>query len=739
MHRRFPLRPNRFASLSRALIAPLMAAALLLGVAAVPARALDIGQYKALQKTTQHLEKHMLETTVAIISRKTGAAGSGVIVSADGLVLTAGHVLAATGDSPTIILADGTQLKSKGLGRNHHIDAGMLQIDDPKHKGPFPFSEMGHSSELKPGDWCMAVGHPGGIERGRTAPIRLGRILGSGPSGLFANQIDSDATLLPGDSGGPLFDLKGRVIGIHSNIGPIGTQNHDVPIDSFRDHWQELKSGKVIGTFNETPQHRLRFNIPNDPEQLRKMLGNEEWKRLNGLGDNADGDTAKDRAFLGAAFDAKADGAVVSRVVPDTPAADMGLHVGDKLTRFDGAAIHSVDDLRAQLDRKEPGDRVSIKIERDGKSLDFAGALQRLRAADTSDAPKHPRVLHLTPEQAKEFFDRYNKTHEHPMMRPTFGNPTYGKETPQVLKDLSPVTKSSAASLLPVICGGKQVAIGVVVDAGGLVLTKASELDANPTCKLGDRELPATIVTTNTKYDLALLKIPADHLTPVKWAGGGAPALGTWVLTPNADGKAEAVGIVGVAARPIPKYPEPLIGGNRAVIGVTLDIQDQDPVVHSVAVDGPAHKTGLQAGDRIVSIDAKPAATRADVLELLSHYKPGDTVTVGVQRGQSKMTFKIEMAAREKVHFEMPNMPDSRFGRFDQLTPSKRHSDFPDAFTHDGPISADQCGGVVLNLDGKVVGMNIARADRTATYAIPAGKLKSLVTDMLKHIGAMKS
>ena len=126
-----------------------------------------------------------------------------------------------------MIFPDGRRATAKALGANFSRDSGLAKITDP---GKWPHVEMGHSDDIKPGTWCMALGHPGGIQQGRTPPIRLGRVLIAGKGARF---LVTDATVISGDSGGPLFDLEGRVIGIHSNIGMNVNQNQHVPIDVY--------------------------------------------------------------------------------------------------------------------------------------------------------------------------------------------------------------------------------------------------------------------------------------------------------------------------------------------------------------------------------------------------------------------------------------------------------------------------------------------------------------------------
>src|SRR5262249_47816723 len=139
------------------------------------------------------------------------ASGSGVIVSEDGLILTAGHVVAGKPGRPlAVIMPDGKRYKGKTLGFDPKNDSGMAQLTDkPEGGGKWPYAEIAPSKELKGGQWVIATGHPGGYKKGRQPVVRVGRIgtpTFTQPDGV--SFVQTDCTLVGGDSGGPLFDMK---------------------------------------------------------------------------------------------------------------------------------------------------------------------------------------------------------------------------------------------------------------------------------------------------------------------------------------------------------------------------------------------------------------------------------------------------------------------------------------------------------------------------------------------------
>ncbi len=196
----------------------------------------------ALEELESNLQKAIASVEKSIVSIN-GGMGGGVLVSPDGYVLTAAHV-SGYGRELSISIADGARYPGKSLGAYRFADTAMVKFDG---EGPFSFVPMADIGETRVGDWCFALGHPGGLDDKRGVVARLGRVISKSD-----NLLRSDCKIIGGDSGCALFNLNGELIGIHSRIGRPLDQNYHAPIDAIRRHWDAMKAGDVI------PSERMR-------------------------------------------------------------------------------------------------------------------------------------------------------------------------------------------------------------------------------------------------------------------------------------------------------------------------------------------------------------------------------------------------------------------------------------------------------------------------------------------------
>lgn len=275
----------------------------------------------------------------------------------------------------------------------------------------------------------------------------------------------------------------------------------------------------------------------------------------------------------------------------------------------------------------------------------------------------------------------------------------------------------AAQSTVRVLCDGRRAALGTVVAAHGLILTKASELTGKIVCHLFDgRRLEAKTIAVNDEFDLALLKINAEGLPTVSWSQSEPPPVGSWLATPGLETVPISIGVVSVVPRTIER--------RTPALGVIIQEGDKGPVVHDVMPRSGAAKAGLKPGDVITQLDGKPVESRNGLIQAIRGRRPGDTVRLQALRGGEDWTAEVELLdLTEIANGEM--FQEEIGGRL-----SKRRTGFPLVLQHDTVLQPSQCGGPLVDLDGKVVGINIARASRVASYALPASAVKSVLAQM---------
>jgi serine protease Do len=266
-----------------------------------------------------------------------------------------------------------------------------------------------------------------------------------------------------------------------------------------------------------------------------------------------------------------------------------------------------------------------------------------------------------------------------------------------------------------------QIALGIVVHPAGFVLTKASEVTTGRLeCILPDRRrLPARRVSSRDDLDLAILKVPAEKLPVVEWSESSAPDVGSWLATPNIDGEPAAIGVVSTAVQQIPP-PLP-------VLGVGLGTIEGGVLVTGVGPGTGAARAGLRPGDVITKVNGRAAQSPSSLTEMIRRLFPGDRVTLMVVRAGETMNMTATLGDRSRAgQQEQAELMDSLGGPL-----SRRRAGFASVLQHDTVLRPRDCGGPVVDLDGKVVGVNIARASRVATYALPSSLVRPAMAEML--------
>jgi serine protease Do len=290
----------------------------------------SLDELRELERRVEETSRRVMPTVVCL--QVGGGSGSGVIVSPDGWVLTAGHVSGQAEQAVTVVFHDGHRGRAVTMGANNHVDSGLARLIGDAPPGGWPYAEMGESTKLKMGQWLIAMGHPGGYHAGRPPVVRLGRLVAvDRDEDGEPNTLTTDNTLVGGDSGGPMFDLDGRVVGIHSRIAPNVTLNMDVPVDVWVRDWERLSVGEVW------PEGRRQF-----VQRRAPYFGAE----LENAGTK------------------EGDGVRVRAVAAGGPAAMGGLKVDDVIVGINGEDVGRTEELMRKIYVSRPGVVVTLEVRR---------------------------------------------------------------------------------------------------------------------------------------------------------------------------------------------------------------------------------------------------------------------------------------------------------------------------------------------------------------------------------------
>ena len=300
--------------------------------------------------------------------RKVSSLGSGFVIDPSGLVVTNNHVIEGA-DEIIINFTDGSKLKvAKILGHDPKTDLALLKVEPKK---PLKAITFGDSSKMRVGDWVMAIGNPFGLGGSVTVGIisATKRDINAGPYDDF---LQTDAAINRGNSGGPLFNMDGQVIGVNTAIispsgGSIGI-GFAVPSNSAMQVLDQLKQ------YGETRRGWLGVHVQNVTDEIAVSLGLQEPK-----------------------------GALVAKVSPDSPAATAGIQPSDIILQFDGQAIDNMRSLPRAVAATAIGKSVDVELMRKGETVDLTVTVGRLpEDEDVQDSVKDDGEEDLAPEPERE-------------------------------------------------------------------------------------------------------------------------------------------------------------------------------------------------------------------------------------------------------------------------------------------------------------------------------------------------
>ncbi len=273
--------------------------------------------------------------------RPLASKGSGFIISSDGFVLTNAHVVEGS-DEILVGMSDRRELNAKVVGTDTRTDVALLKVDAEN----LPTVRIGDPAQLKVGQWVLAIGSPFGFDYTATQGIisSLSRNL---PSGGYVSFIQTDAAVNPGNSGGPLFNLNGDVIGVNSQIytrsGGYQGVSFAIPIDLVMDIVDQLR------TTGRVSRGWLGVLIQEVTSELAESFGLDKPK-----------------------------GALVGQVLEDSPAATAGLEAGDIIIAFNNTPVGTSRELPPMVGRVRPGSKATVDVVRDGKEKTLTVTIEEL-------------------------------------------------------------------------------------------------------------------------------------------------------------------------------------------------------------------------------------------------------------------------------------------------------------------------------------------------------------------------
>ena len=298
------------------------------------------------------------------------------------------------------------------------------------------------------------------------------------------------------------------------------------------------------------------------------------------------------------------------------------------------------------------------------------------------------------------------------------------RESNAMMRLVRPLSELVEKSVVQVFAGGRVVSLGTVVSADGYILTKRSELTGDPvSVRLPNgQKVDARVSAVRRRNDLALLKIEGGEsstweIEPAKFSSTEPPT-GNFLVSPGREGYTIGFGVLGVRARHI---------GHQGRLGVRFyDAPSGPAMVRRVQKSSGADNAGLQDGDRILKINGRQMLGSQTAINTLGGMYPGEVVRLTIIRGEDTIELDAQMSD-QAVLLESKNDAKVNGPR------NVRLNGFDSVIQHDTVLSPNQCGGPLLDSTGRVIGLNIARAGRVVSYALPASLVIAEIISMLEE------
>ena len=650
-----------------------------------------------LDTRTRAVSEIVVESTVCIeigVDFREGH-GSGTIISKDGLILTAGHVGERSGLDCEITLADGRKLEAVTLGqifltqahRGLDFDIGLVRLLDPPDD--LAVAPISSSGSVERGEWVVAAGWVADVpETGQRAPVRIGRI-----QERMGPRLRLDAPFNGGDSGGGLFDLDGQLVGVISACGGIPNINFATPIDLY----EFTKPLMLGGTTYSDPMPELEMMIV----EVYKRLDEAERRMSGGLY----------RQVV-----ARMDRMTSNPMWQNTP--HVWFHAACGHGRF---ARHAYGLGEIGL--------LDEEIEKAWERLDRAITLGWWDLDHLQNDSDLAVLRKITPERWRDLLERVPEMidwRSWVQMERSFSRGR--KRTGSV--DVDHLSDALREGVLKIADQRTTISLGTLVE-DNLVLTKASSLPTRQRLRgidYRDREYDLTLVYQDPAFDLAVLEIGPNDLTPMQFQTDKTPELGEVLLCVNAPGQA-VVSARSAVGTPDSGDPEsPFLGVEMS----RFEESDRGVTIAGILPDGAAMAAGLRAGDLIVRVNGSEVGQ--SLREALQLFRVGDRVQVAIERDGVEMTVPVQLRRRPEYADGLP----TPFGN-DIVEANERRTGFGPAIRHDALLGPRDVGAPMVDLQGRVIGLQIAHADRSTNWALPAATLRSVLDEIPQRPSTRRS
>lgn len=411
------------------------------------------------------------------------------------------------------------------------------------------------------------------------------------------------------------------------------------------------------------------------------------------------------RPFIGIEHDSEATNARIRKIRKDGPADLAGLRAGDVIVRFGGQNVSSFRSLRSMVAEQKPESVVTIEYERAGSLVEArlqVGTREIYGESQTRDD------AHLL----KEWLEQIDLRQSHG--RAIVG---IGKNADQVKKSFKAVLDPASRSTVKVLDASTVVALGTIIDEH-LILTKASALrGSNLRCRyLRSTSFSVEKVAELRSHDLALLK-SSRPLPAIKLDVAQMPEVGTLLASSALNVEPIAIGVTSNPPTAIP---------SEGKLGIRME--GSIPRVTNLIVGSGAELAGVKIGDLITAVNSVQINSARDLIEEVRSLYPGDVVQLTIKRKDQLIEVPTKLARYSDFDEALADFEDFIGGKL-----SERRSGFPRVIQHDTAIRPIHCGGPVVDIHGRFVGINIARAARTSSYLLPAEEVK-IAIDQLRAL-----